>query len=87
MAASEDVLHQPQRAAAMPASAEYLRVLRRCGIAAVLSGAGPSVLVLSTSPELPIEASEYGAANGFTVREMPMGDAVQWAPGVVIRTG
>ena len=35
MAATEDVLHQPQRAAAMPASAEYLRccgvmVLRRC---------------------------------------------------------
>ena len=35
MAATEDVLHQPQRAAAMPASAEYLRCcgvveLRRC---------------------------------------------------------
>lgn len=87
MAASEDLLHQPQRAAAMPASAEYLQVLRRCGLAAVLSGAGPSVLALSTSPELPIEASEYGTANGFTVRKMTVGDGVQWAPGVVIRTG
>ena len=38
MAATEDVLHQPQRAAAMPASAEYLGLLRRYGIAAVLSG-------------------------------------------------
>ena len=30
--------------AAMPASAEYLQVLRRCGVAAVLSGAGPAVI-------------------------------------------
>ncbi len=44
MAATQDVLHQPQRAAAMPASAEYLGLLRRCGVAAVLSGAGPTVL-------------------------------------------
>ena len=49
MAATEDVLHQPQRAAAMPASAEYLRLLRRCGVAAVLSGAGPAVIALSTA--------------------------------------
>ena len=48
MAATEDVLHQPQRAPAMPASAEYLQLLRRCGVAAVLSGAGPAVLALST---------------------------------------
>ena len=47
MEATEDVLHQPQRAAAMPASAEYLRILRRCGVAAVLSGAGPAVIALS----------------------------------------
>lgn len=87
MAATEDVLHQPQRAAAMPASAEYLQVLRRYGIAAVLSGAGPSVLALSTSPELPIEALEYGTAKGFAVRAMTVGDGVQWAPGVVIGTG
>ncbi len=44
MEATEDVLHQPQRAIAMPASAEYLQVLRRCGVAAVLSGAGPAVI-------------------------------------------
>ncbi|ORB09995.1 hypothetical protein BST36_30915, partial [Mycolicibacterium moriokaense] len=42
--ATEDVLHQPQRAAAMPRSAEYLQLLRRCGVAAVLSGAGPAVI-------------------------------------------
>ena len=48
MAATEDVLHQSQRGPAMPASAEYLHLLRRLGIAAVLSGAGPAVLALST---------------------------------------
>lgn len=87
MAATQDVLHQPQRAAAMPASAEYLRLLRRCGVAAVLSGAGPSVLALSASSELPTEASEYGTANGFTVRETTVGGGVKWAPGVVIQAG
>lgn len=85
MAATEDVLHQPQRASAMPASAEYLRLLRRCGVAAVLSGAGPAVIALSTEPELPSEAIEYGTANGFTVSEMRAGDGVRWTSGVVVR--
>lgn len=84
MAATEDVLHQPQRAPAMPTSAEYLRLLRRYGIAAVLSGAGPAVIALSTEPELPAEAIEYGIANGFTVREMSAGDGVRWSSGVAV---
>ena len=46
MAATEDVLHQPQRAPAMPASAEYLRLLRRLNVAATLSGAGPALIAL-----------------------------------------
>ena len=86
MEATEDVLHQPQRAAAMPASAEYLRLLRRYGIAAVLSGAGPAVIALSSQPELPAEALEYGAANGFTVSEMRVGDGVRWTSGVTVRS-
>src|ERR1700754_2885094 len=77
MEATEDVLHQPQRAAAMPRSAEYLRILRRCGVPAVLSGAGPAIIALSTQPELPLEALEYGAANGFTVGEMKVGESVR----------
>ncbi|ORW02492.1 homoserine kinase [Mycobacterium kyorinense] len=84
MAATEDVLHQPQRAPAMPTSAEYLRLLRRYGIAAVLSGAGPAVIALSTEPELPAAAIEYGIANGFTVREMSAGDGVRWSSGVAV---
>lgn len=84
MAATEDVLHQDQRAPAMPASLEYLRLLRGCGVAAVLSGAGPSVLAFSTSPELPSEALEYGTANGFTVSALPVGEGVRWSSGVTI---
>ncbi|BBZ40806.1 homoserine kinase [Mycobacterium conspicuum] len=84
MAATEDALHQPQRAAVMPASAEYLRVLRRCGVSATLSGAGPSVIALTTEPELPREALEYGPANGFSITEMAAGDAVRWSPGVTV---
>ncbi len=85
MPATEDVLHQPQRASAMPASAEYLGVLRRCGVAAVLSGAGPSVLALCTSPELPAEALECGTANGFTVKPMTIGDGAKWMSGAAAR--
>lgn len=85
MAATQDVLHQPQRAAAMPASAEYLQLLRRCGVAAVLSGAGPTVLGLSAQVGLPDEAVDYGTANGFTVREMSVGAGVRWTSGVAAK--
>lgn len=86
MVATEDVLHQPQRASAMPASAEYLAVLRRCGFAAVLSGAGPAVLALSTDLELPDEVVEYGSKNGFSVGRMAVGDGVTWSSGVTVRS-
>jgi homoserine kinase len=86
MEATEDVLHQPQRAPAMPASAEYLRILRRCGVAAVLSGAGPAVIALSDEPDLPAEVLEYGTANGFTVSKMAVGEGVRWASGVAVRS-
>ncbi|MDN6401015.1 MAG: homoserine kinase, partial [Brachybacterium sp.] len=45
--ATEDRLHQEQRAPGMPESVELMRVLRREGHPAVVSGAGPSVLVMS----------------------------------------
>ncbi len=86
MAATEDVLHQPQRASCMPASAEYLRVLRRSGIPAVLSGAGPAVLALTESRELPAEAVDCAVANGFTVGEISPGDGVRWTSGVAVRS-
>jgi homoserine kinase len=61
LAATEDRLHQRQRAAAMPATLELVGRLRAAGHAAVVSGAGPSVLVLSRRhPDDPVD--DPGAA-------------------------
>lgn len=87
MAATEDRLHQPQRAPAMPASAEYLEILRRCGVAAVLSGAGPAVIAFSTAAELPAEAVEFGAAHGFVTSESTAGHGVRWTADGAPHTG
>jgi homoserine kinase len=81
MVATEDVLHQPQRAGAMRPSAEYLQLLRSRGIPAVLSGAGPSVLALATSAELPADLLEFGTKLGFTVTKVEVGNRVQWVSG------
>ena len=67
----------------MPASAEYLRLLRRYEVAAALSGAGPAVIAFTTKADLPAEALEFGAASGFTVSEMTVGEGVRWTSGVV----
>lgn len=48
--ATEDWLHQRYRAAGMPASAALLGRLREAGVAAVISGAGPTVLAFSPVP-------------------------------------
>ena len=82
VAATEDLLHQPQRAPAMPASGEYVRLLRRHGVAAVLSGAGPSVLAFTNGADLPAAAVEFGREHGFAVCEMAVGEPVSWASGI-----
>lgn len=84
MAATEDVLHQPRRFTAMPVSAEYMRLLRCNNVVATLSGAGPSLIALTTEPELPSEVLEYGSANGFTISRMSAGEGVRWNPGVMV---
>jgi len=45
--ATEDRLHQAYRAAVMPDSLALVRALRSRGVAAVVSGAGPTVLALA----------------------------------------
>lgn len=45
--ATEDRLHQPYRASAMPPSAGLMTALRERGLPAMISGAGPTVLVLA----------------------------------------
>jgi homoserine kinase len=48
--ATEDRLHQGYRAEAMPGTTSLVAALRSVGVAAVVSGAGPTVLALSPVP-------------------------------------
>jgi homoserine kinase len=66
---TEDRLHQRQRAAAMPATIDLVDRLRAAGHAAVVSGAGPSVLVLAVTPDdtAPESALLAFAPPGWTV--------------------
>ncbi len=63
LAATEDRLHQNYRAAAMPETEALIAKLRESGHAAVVSGAGPSVLVLSSDPASRLEAARLAAQN------------------------
>jgi homoserine kinase len=68
MAATEDALHQPYRAEAMPRTAALMGQLRAAGIPAVVSGAGPTVLALTTA-ETREQAAGF-AKRGWTA--MPL---------------
>ena len=62
LAATEDKLHQNYRAQAMPETdALVRRAARIAGFAAVVSGAGPSVLVLADGPGRRLEAARARA--------------------------
>lgn len=50
--ATDDRLHQAYRADVMPSSFELVQALRARGLAATVSGAGPTVLVLSAADRL-----------------------------------
>lgn len=56
--ATEDRLHQDYRASAMPETSAVLSALRDSGFAAVVSGAGPSILVLCSDPGERLRAAE-----------------------------
>ncbi|CAN5756673.1 homoserine kinase [soil metagenome] len=66
LAATEDLLHQDYREPAMPASLALVRRLRTAGRAAVVSGAGPAVLVLvaATAAGAPPAAGLVGELAG-----------------------
>ncbi len=53
MDATQDFLHQSYRAAAMPDTGRLVAALRAAGVPAVISGAGPSVLALTTADRPP----------------------------------
>ncbi|MFD5600156.1 homoserine kinase [Leucobacter sp. NPDC058333] len=88
--ATEDRLHQNYRGAAMPETRDLIGELRSAGHAAVVSGAGPSVLVLSNGPLDRLQAADFVAAQhpdwrvltlavdskGATVETTPAGSAL-----------
>jgi len=63
MSATEDRLHQDYRASAMPETEAVIQLMRSHGHAAVVSGAGPSVLVLASDPFERIAAAKLAAEN------------------------
>ncbi len=61
--ATEDRLHQNYRGEAMPETRNLIATLRQAGHAAVVSGAGPSILVLAADPAERQTAAEIAARH------------------------
>lgn len=57
LSATDDRLHQPYRAPAMPVSHALVMELRKAGVPAVISGAGPTVLALASSAQTDLIAA------------------------------
>jgi homoserine kinase len=74
--ATEDRLHQRYRASGAPATAALVEALRAAGVAAVVSGAGPTVLALTPPPQ------GLDPGPGWTARVLPVDVA-----GAVVRGG
>ncbi|MGY1898549.1 homoserine kinase [Nocardia gipuzkoensis] len=75
MPATADRLHQAQRAPALPLTTAWITRLRAAGMAATVSGAGPTILALGTS-EFPAELRELAAADGLRVVEPGIAEGV-----------
>jgi homoserine kinase len=71
LGATEDYLHQSYRKDAMPQSFALMTKLRKAGVAAFISGAGPTVLVLHTGGDT--EAAELERAAGEKFQMIPLG--------------
>lgn len=76
MTATEDKLHQAQRAPALPLTTRWIAKLREAGIAATVSGAGPTVLALSDQP-FPDGLRRDAEQDGLRVLELEIADGVQ----------
>jgi homoserine kinase len=86
MAATEDRLHQEYRRSVMPDSLALVGALRKRGVAAVVSGAGPTVLALARRTSAPdgvpatdadeaIAAAFGGVMAGWRVLPLPIDTA------------
>jgi homoserine kinase len=65
--ATEDRLHQDYRESAWPATLRVIRALRESGVAATVSGAGPTVIAFTVDGQLP-EVD----LTGFARKELPI---------------
>jgi homoserine kinase len=71
LGATEDYLHQSYRKDAMPNSYALMTKLRKAGVAAFISGAGPAVMVLHTGGDS--EAAELERAAGEKFQMISLG--------------
>ncbi|MSS45409.1 homoserine kinase [Cutibacterium sp. WCA-380-WT-3A] len=76
LAATEDWLHQPYRRSLMPESVALMDSLRNHGVAAVISGAGPTVLALGSRDQLD-RVSDIDT-TGFVVHDLVLGEGVHF---------
>ncbi|TDQ03141.1 MULTISPECIES: homoserine kinase [unclassified Leifsonia] len=83
-AATEDKLHQSYRASAMPETDRLITLLRENGFAAVVSGAGPSILVLGSDPSQRLAAARLVEESAET-RWQPLMLAVDFKGATVSR--
>lgn len=86
LTATEDKLHQGYRAAAMPETHRLISLLRDNGFAAVVSGSGPSILVLGSDPGQRLAASDLVAENARS-RWQPLMPAVDFKGATVVASG
>jgi len=76
--ATEDRLHQGYRALGMPRTAELVAALRGAGVAAVVSGAGPSVLTLTEVPP------DFDPGTGWLVHSLSVDVAGAHVEGAIL---
>lgn len=70
--ATEDALHQRARAGIYPESMDLVDALRSRGFPALVSGAGPSVMVLGHEPAHSVDAVSALAPSGWDVVSVPI---------------
>lgn len=68
--ATEDFLHQKYRQEAMPKSFSLVNKLRAAGVAAFISGAGPTVLVLHTGDPGEVAELQRAAGDSFSLQAL-----------------
>lgn len=76
LAATEDRLHQAQRAPAIPLTARWVSLLRGAGIPATVSGAGPAVLAL-TVKDVPAALLRRAESEGLQIHELSIADGAR----------